>query len=166
MIGRWGAAVRHVGLTLAMLVALGACAPEPPASLTRTSHPTTLVGTTWRLAALEGRQPPGDRDLTITFGRTEIAGEGPCNSFGATYGYLPASGALQVGGLVATKRACVEPARSEFEAVYFRTLGGASDASIDSAGRLVISGSGSEAVFEVGPVLVPAQATPSSSPGS
>ena len=127
MIGRWGAAVRRVGLTLAMLVVLGACAPEPPASLTRTSHPTTLVGTTWRLVTLQGRQPPGDRDLTITFGRTEIAGEGPCNSFGATYGYLPASGALQVGGLVATKRACVEPARSEFEAVYFRGLGGASE---------------------------------------
>jgi len=115
------------------------------------SHPTSLVGTTWRLVSLDARRPPDGPDLTIDFSPTDVSGEGGCNSFGGQYAYRAATGELRLAGLVSTKRACVDAARNDAEAAYFGALDTVDQASIDPGGRLVLSGSDAVLVFEVGP---------------
>ena len=80
-----------------------------------------------------------------------LTGAGACNGFGAIFGYEAHRGAVRIGNLLSTKRACFEPALNEADRMYFEALGAVSDASVDSAGRLVLSGSDAELVFEVGP---------------
>ena len=145
----------RLALLLLAAVAAIACAPEPSASLQRVSHPSSLSGTTWRVVAIQGRQPPVGRDLTLVFGPNgEVEGDGGCNSFGGIPTYVPATGALHIEALVSTKRACVEPARNEVEAAYLQALRTVAVASIDPDGRLVLTGAGAEVVLEVGPQQV------------
>lgn len=146
-------------------IVAGGCAPSPPASLTRVSHPTWLIGTAWRLVSIQGRQPPIGSDPTLVFGRSgDVSGDGPCNSFGGIFDYDSTGGAIRIGNLLSTKRACLEPARTEAERVYVQALRVVVDASVDQDGRLVLSGSGAELVLEVGPQsLGPAVVPPPSS---
>jgi putative lipoprotein len=156
---------RRLAAALVVLAALaGACAPEAAPSPIRVSHPSDLAGTAWELMTIGDRPPTAGQAVTLVFGRGELSGNGSCNAFGGTYTYDPATGALRVDGLVSTKRACVEPARNELEAAYLATLRSAADASIDSAGRLVISGAGAPLVLAVGgvPVGPPITAPPGS----
>jgi putative lipoprotein len=157
---------RVIGTWLVIAGLVGACAAEPAASAIRVSHPTTLTGTTWRLVAIGGAAVPTGPDVTATFGPGDVSGNGGCNSFGGAYRYDPTNGALAIGDLVSTKRACVEPLRNEVEAAALQALRTATRAEMDEAGRLVISGAGAELLLEVGPqpagAPVPA---PSSAPG-
>lgn len=148
-----------------ILLILAACAAEPPASLTRVSHPTTLAGTTWRLLSIQGRAVPAIPELTLAFDGDRVSGNGGCNSFGGQFTYEPASGALAVSGLLSTMRACVEAARNDVESAYLKALQGVSLATIDADGHLVLTGEGAELVFAVGPrqVGVPIDASPAGS---
>ncbi len=156
------------GLVLAAFVAAGlaACASEAAPSVVRVSHPVTLSGTTWTLVSIQDRRPPVGPDVTVTFGPTDVSGDGGCNSYGGAYRYDPTNGALAIGDLVSTKRACVEPARNDLETAFFQALRGASAVSVDPDGRLVVTGSGAELVLAVGPqpggppVLPPASTAP------
>ena len=134
-----------------VLLILAACAAEPPASLARISHPTTLAGTTWRLLSIQGRAVPAIPELTLAFQGDRLSGNGGCNSFGGQFTYEPATGGLALTGLLSTMRACVEAARNDVESAYLRALRGVSVATMDAAGHLVLTGSGAELVFEVGP---------------
>ncbi len=144
---------------------LSACAAEPPASLTRVSHPSTLDRTTWRLLSIQGRPAPASPDLTLEFDADRFSGNGGCNTFGGQFTYEPATGALAVTGLFSTMRACLEAARNDVESAYLNGLQGVTVANMDSDGHLVLSGSAAELVFEVGPrqVGVPVDASPSGS---
>ena len=167
--------MRRIGSgRVAILIALvgvdvvaGACAPAPPASLTRVSHPASLAGTAWQLDSLQGRQPPLGAVLTLIFGRSgDVSGEGACNGFGGSFDYDASRGAIRIGRLLSTKRACLEPARNDADRIYFQALGVVADASVDSAGRLVLSGSGAELVLEVGPqpIGAPVEEQPTAAP--
>lgn len=150
-----------LGLALSAALGMAACAPEPPPSIARVSHPTTLAGTTWRLVSLQGRQPPIGREVTLIFGPNgEVEGDGGCNSFAGIPSYDPATGALRIEQLVSTKRACVEPARNDVEVAYFQALRMVTRASIDAESRLVLQGSAAELVFEVGPRSIDPVVTP------
>ena len=48
-----------------------------------------------------------------------------------------------------TLMACAEPARNDIEALFTRAINQAATASIDPAGRLVLSGPGGEIVLAV-----------------
>ena len=167
MIGTRSRALGRLVTAVLLVFALAGCAAEPPASLIRISHPTTLAGTTWRLVSIEGRRPPVGPDLTLSFepdGR--VAGEGACNGFGGSFLYEAATGRLRIDDLVSTKRACVEPARNDVETAYFAALRTVADASGDPEGRLVLPGGGAELLLAVGPRPVgpPIEASPSSRP--
>ena len=145
---------RLLALIALALVALG-CAPEPASSsLTRVSHPSDLAGTSWELVTIGGAAPSSGPAVSLVFGRGEVSGTGSCNAFGGSYAYDPSTGALRLGDLVSTKRACIEAGRNELEAAYLAALRTATDASIDEDGRLVISGAGAELVLRVGGVPV------------
>ena len=143
--------MRVVVTVAAILLGLTACSAEPPGSLNRVSHPTTLAGTTWRLLSIQGRPVAGIPEVTLAFDGDRVSGNGGCNSFGGQFTYEPATGALAVSGLLSTMRACAEPARNDVEAAYLKALPGVALASMDSAGHLVLTGSGAELVFEGGP---------------
>jgi heat shock protein HslJ len=143
--------LRLLAALVAVAIVVSACAAEPPASLTRVSHPTTLAGTTWRLLTIQGRAVPAIPELTLAFDGDRVSGSGGCNSFGGQLTYEPATGALAVSGLLSTMRACVEAARNDVEAAYLKALQGVSLATIDADGHLVLTGAGVELVFTVGP---------------
>ena len=157
--------LRLLTAAVAMAIVLTACAAEPPPSLTRFSHPSTLAGTTWRLLTIGRQSVPSGPDLTLEFDGDRISGNGGCNSFGGQFTYEPTTGSFAKSGLLSTMRACVEAARNDVEKAYLSTLQGVDRADVDSAGRLVLSGPGTELVFEVGPreVGVPIDASPSGS---
>jgi heat shock protein HslJ len=157
--------IRTAFTVVVTLFILTGCAAEPPASLTRVSHPTSLAGTTWRLLSIQGASVPATPELTLAFDGDRVSGNGGCNSFGGQFTYEPATGALAVSSLLSTMRACLEAARNDVESTYLKALQGAAVANMDSAGQLVLTGSGPELVFEVGPrqVGVPVEASP---PGS
>jgi len=157
--------IRTALTVVVTLFILTGCAAEPPASLTRVSHPTSLAGTTWRLLSVQGRPVPAGPDLTLEFDADRVSGNGGCNSFGGQFTYEPATGALAFSGLLSTMRACIEAGRNDVESAYLKALQGSAVANMDSDGHLVLSGSAAELVFEVGPrqVGVPVEASP---PGS
>jgi heat shock protein HslJ len=156
--------LRLLTMLVATAIILSGCAAEPPASLTRISHPSTLAGTTWRLLSIQGRPVPLGPDVTLTFDDADrVSGNGGCNGFGGQFTYEPATGAIRVSNRVSTLRECFEQVRSDLESAYFNALAGAIVANMDSAGHLVLGGSAAELVFEVGPqqVGVPIDASPS-----
>ena len=144
---------------LLILIVSDGCAPQPEASLIRISHPTTLVGTTWVVVAIGGHAVPAGTTADLGFGPTDLTGDSPCNIFNGPYAYDPASGALRIGSLVSTKRACFDAGFNGVESAFLAALRGASDASIDPDGRLVLGGSAGAIVLGVGPVGVPAAAS-------
>jgi heat shock protein HslJ len=152
-------------LAVATVFVLAACAPGPPASMTRVSHPTSLAGTTWRLLTVQGRPAPAGHEPTITFDGVRVSGDSGCNSFGGQFAYEPATGELRMSNLASTLRDCFEPARIDVEKAYLPALQGAAIASIDSDGHLVLSGPATELVFEVGPrqVVGPIEGSPDAS---
>jgi heat shock protein HslJ len=155
--------MRRLGLVLVLALAVLGCAPEPASSaLTRVSHPTDLAGTAWELVTIGGAAPSSGPAVTLVFGRGEVSGNGSCNAFGGSYAYEPSTGALHLGDLVSTKRACIEAGRNELEAAYLAALRAATDASMDENGRLVISGAGAQLVLAVAgqPVGPPVAGSP------
>lgn len=145
-----------IALTLVLVAAIaGACAPAPP-PLVRTSHPANLVGTTWRVLAVGGQAVPRGSEVTVSFEATRVGGDSGCNLYGGDYRYDGTSGALRIGTLVVTDRACADAGRMALEAALLAGLGGAVDASIDPSGRLILSGTGPALALDVGPTLEPA----------
>jgi heat shock protein HslJ len=126
--------------------ALAACGES---DLNREAHPTTLVGTAWRVVAVNGRPPVAGSEPTAAFAATEVKGSAGCNAYGGRYTYDAASGAIAFQDMGATAMACAEPARNDFEGLFTRAISQATSASIDPAGRLVLSGPGGEIVLAV-----------------
>ena len=147
-------------IALVLLIVGEGCAPAPESSLVRVSHPTTLVGTTWRLVSVGGVAVPAGTTASLAFGPTDLSGDSSCNAFGGTYADDPASGAVRIDGLVSTKRACLDPGFNGVESAVFAALRGVADASIDPNGRLVLTGAGPALAFEVGPRGVPVGSGP------
>ncbi len=107
-----------VGFLVAAVIA--ACEGGPSGSPIRMSHPTTLAGSVWQLVAIGGRSVAGISEPSLVFADEELSGDGGCNAFGGPYTYDPATGAVAIGDLISTKRACVEAARNEIEEAYLQ----------------------------------------------
>ena len=63
---------------------------------------------------------PAGPDIWITFEGGKVSGDGGCNAFGGAYVDDPSDGALRIGELASTKRACVDPVRNDLEAASSR----------------------------------------------
>ncbi len=144
-----------IPLLIAVAVALSACVGGGAASpsLIRVSHPDTLNGTTWTAVLVDGVAPVAGREPTAMFDATSVSGTTGCNSYGGPYQY--AAGAVRFGPLVSTKIGCEAPI-SAMEQHFAAALEGATTASIDETGRLVLDGPTGSITLEVGPVLEPA----------
>ncbi len=142
-------------LLIGVAFALSACVSGGGASpsLIRISHPDTLNGTTWTAVLVSGVVPIAGREPTAIFDATSVSGTTGCNSYGGSYQY--AAGALAFGPLMSTKIGC-EPPISAMEQRFAAALEGATTASIDETGRLVVDGPAGSITFEVAPVLQPA----------
>ena len=127
------------GLGLALVVAvLGACAPVPAQG---GSAATSLAGTSWRLVELNADSlVAGSDDLTLVFDRDEpsVSGYGGCNQFSGPYD--PNGASLSFGPLVATRRACLEPAFNTQETAYFQALESTTRYSIEGGQLVLYSG--------------------------
>ena len=151
-------------LFIVLILAIAGCGsdPQPSPSPPPGGSLQALEGTAWKLVSIQGRQPPAGADVTAAFGPERIAGNGPCNGYFGTYAYDRSTGALRIGDLGSTKRACAEPARNDLEAAFFQSLSGDVAASVDPTGRLVLSGSGAALVLALAPQPgVPADGLPS-----
>ncbi len=144
-----------IALLIVLAIALSACVGGAGASpsLIRVSHPDTLNGTTWTAVLVAGVVPIAGREPTAMFDATSVSGTTGCNSYGGSYQY--ATGALTFGPLMSTKIGCEAPI-SAMEQHFAAALEGATTASMDDTGRLVLNGPAGSITFEVAPVLEPA----------
>ncbi len=133
-------------LAVALALLLSACGES---DLTREARPTALTGSAWRVVAVNGRPPIAGSEPTVVFTAAEVKGSAGCNSYGGHYEYAPSTGAIAFRDLGMTAMACAEPARNDIEVLFTRAINQAATASIDPAGRLVLSGPGGEIVLTV-----------------
>ena len=105
-------------------------------------HPTTLVGTAWRVMSVAGRSPAAGAEPSIAFAAAELKGGGGCNSYGARYAYDPATGVI--AEFRATAAACVDESRTDYEGLYFEALARITSVSTDPTGTLYLNGPGGQ----------------------
>jgi heat shock protein HslJ len=134
---------------LAAVTVIAACADE---ALIREANPSTLAGTTWLVASVNGHSPVAGTAPSAAFTDAQVTGSAGCNGFGGRYRYDPSDGSIAFVELGQTAMLCVDPARNAFESALMQAIGSATTASMDPAGRLVLSGPGGEVVLVVGPV--------------
>lgn len=70
----------------------------------------TFDGTSWRVAAVDGRATPATGDYHVAFTRHEISGRFGCNGFGGSYAVV--GDIINAGNIRSTMMACSEPAAS------------------------------------------------------
>ena len=132
----------------------GPSAPSLPSATAPPTLTVRLADTLWRLVAIDGVATPGGSDVTLAFSGGRVSGEGPCNSFGGTVAIDETTGALRIGDLSSTKRACLDPARGALETTWFAALRTVSAASVDGAGRLLLTAGAHElALDQVAPAI-------------
>jgi heat shock protein HslJ len=100
-----------------------------------------LNGTTWELYSMGQYSPiPGSR-ITLQFEDGQVSGNGGCNSYGGEYQVN--GDKIEIGMLMSTLMACVDPAMMEQETIFMGVLGNAQSFDIVD-GQLQISGSDGE----------------------
>lgn len=119
-----------------LAVAVGACGeerPEPPTPEEDTAARERLVGSEWRLAAIEpaeeealepsqdAREAPRVAFAADPPEGRRLEGHGGCNAFFGTYRPAP-EGELTVRGLAATEEACMPPEVMEVESAFLAYL--------------------------------------------
>ncbi len=135
---------------------LAASTGEPTAEPTGEAGANDLVGTAWVLTQINGGAPVAGTQFTLSFDESELGGQA-CNHYGGPY--TASAGVLEVGDIVSTMMACVEPAGAmDQEAAYFDLLGNATRYEI-SAGQLTLGAADnpSALVFVEGAVQAPPQ---------
>jgi heat shock protein HslJ len=120
--------------------------------VTRVAHPTTLANTTWQAVSVNGQPAVAGREPNAKFKIADVTGSGGCNDWFASYSYDTATGRIAFDKPGMTARACADPAAAAVETAFAKVLTTANQASIDSAGHLVLSGPDGEIVFEVAAV--------------
>ncbi|HYZ84443.1 MAG TPA: META domain-containing protein [Bryobacteraceae bacterium] len=94
---------------------------EASKSSNRASSDAILVGTEWLLEDLAGRGVVGQVPATLSFKDAgQISGRGSCNGFSGTAQIQ--GNTIKLGPLIATKRACADPAMMNQENQYLRAL--------------------------------------------
>ena len=137
---------RFLVAVVVLALILAACGES---DLIREAHPTTLVGTAWRVVSVNGRPPVAGSEPTAVFAAAEVKGSAGCNSYGGRYTYDPSTGAIAFRDLGMTRWRAPSPAGTTSRRLFTAALNQATTASIDPAGRLVLSGPGGEIVLAV-----------------
>jgi heat shock protein HslJ len=143
--------IRSVVVLVLLLAALAACRE---ADLTREAHPTTLNDTSWRAVAINGIATVPAIAPTAVFTVEGVSGSAGCNHYNGGFEYDATSGSITVQQLAMTAMACVEAPKNAVEAAFTQALNEVTTASIDSLGRLVLTGPKTEIIFEVAAVPV------------
>jgi heat shock protein HslJ len=143
--------VRASGPGRILLVALAtlflaSCAGSAP-STPRSGAPVSLAGTAWKAVLVAGQPTVAGTEPTAAFGADRVEGTTGCNSYGGSYRY--ASGSIDFGDLMSTAMGC-EGAISAVEQRFVAALNGASTASVDPTGRLIVDGAGGSITFVAG----------------
>jgi heat shock protein HslJ len=101
---------------------------------------STLAGTSWIVVSVNGRSPVPGAVPTFRFDADRVSGSGGCNQFGGSYRADPSTGQFAARELVSTDMGCVQAGVSAFESTFLQALGGTSQAVLDPAGQLILSG--------------------------
>jgi heat shock protein HslJ len=122
-------------LLKALLVAAFAfVATGAAASAAQGTLPQAMTGADWVLAPVSSQSPiSGDGNITIHFSANgDFGGDSTCNSYGgsATVG---ANGAISLGPIISTKRACLDNNLMQREGVYLTALDSVSAYKLDGA---------------------------------
>lgn len=113
---RWIAATAWfvlIGMGLASCGGIGGQAADP------------LVGTSWRLASLEGRAPLSGVEITTAFDEGSVHGSSGCNSFGGSYRVN--GDEIEITELQSTLMACAIPEGAMDQEQEFLSLLSTSD---------------------------------------
>ena len=79
-----------------------------------------LEGTEWIAVSLEGERIAGTPRITLEFEHDTLGGYGGCNWYGSDY-EVDGSG-IELGEVMSTARACVDPAPNDRETAYLNAL--------------------------------------------
>jgi heat shock protein HslJ len=135
----------RAALAAVLLIALlAACSPGADVSPSP-SAPASLAGSAWRAVSVDGTSPVDGSEPTLTFAETEISGTTGCNQYFGGYTY--AEGTISFTQVGMTMMACEGPI-SDVEATYTAALNGATTATIDDGGQLLLSGSDGDVLFK------------------
>jgi heat shock protein HslJ len=133
-------------LLAAMAVAVVACdvgvSPD-----TEGGGVTSLTGTSWSVAAVNGRPPVPGAVPTLAFDAGAVTGSGGCNHIGGRYQLEASTGRFAVLELGGTAMGCVQGGVMDFETAFLTALSRATQAAIDPAGQLVLTGPGIQVVL-------------------
>jgi len=131
----------RVALFTVLVVTTAACGgdPGPTASPTGASG---LDGTSWIVLTANGRAPVAGAVPTLSFAGGRVQGFLGCNQGGGAYRLDPSTGRFAVGEMAITTMACARAEIMAFESTVAQALSGASQASMDPAGHLILSGPG------------------------
>jgi heat shock protein HslJ len=117
-----------IALTVALHPSLAlACGPTPPAFDGDPSGGVSIsVGRiadrAWEPRLIDGQPVPPDAGLSLTIGvEGQVTGNTGCNRISGTADLD--AGAIALGGLAVTERACLEPERMKREAIWLKALG-------------------------------------------
>jgi uncharacterized lipoprotein YbaY len=123
----------------------GARVAETSVSVTygeEVAGPSTLEGTLWALALLNGKQPLEDAPIYVLFENGKLSGSAGCNTYNG--GYQSDNKNLTVSNVVATRQACAEPAGvMEQESAYLGLLGSAATYSTANGSLTIFDANGS-----------------------
>ena len=133
---------------LVLAVALAGCAgagssPSVSVSPVDPAAPAGLEGR-WKASTVAGQPVVPGHEPTATFSATEVNGTTGCNSYGGGYTY--AGGAITFGPMRMTLMACIGPI-GEVEGRFTAAMTGATTATVDALGHLVIDGTAGSIVF-------------------
>lgn len=129
------------GITLFVTAAIIGCCP---CRLTR-KNAKPLVGTTWHLIQLSGRDVNLDAEtFNLTFNtNNRLTGIGACNRFSAEYKTNDKE-ALEIGTIAATRMLCPD---SDTEQKMYRELDDATHYEIDGSMLLILNNGEIRAIF-------------------
>jgi heat shock protein HslJ len=135
-------------LLVAIAIAIGGCsdvvspsASAPPGAI------STLDGTSWIVVSVNGHSPIAGAVPTLAFDAGQINGFFGCNHGGGRYRLDIVTGQFAVQDLAETAMGCLQPGVMEFESGLVQVLGGATQATLDPTGKLVLSGPGGRIIL-------------------
>ena len=98
----------------------------------------------WRAVTVAGEPVVAGHEPTATFTTNEVSGTTGCNQYGGSYTY--ADGEVGISPMRMTMMACIGPI-GEVEGRFTEAMGGATTATTDAEGRLILDGTGGSIVF-------------------
>jgi len=129
-------------------MAIGGCSDAAgPSSSPPPGAISTLTGTAWIVVSVNGHSPIAGAVPTLAFDAGTIKAFFGCNQGGGRYRLDAATGRFAVQDLAETAMGCLQPGVTEFESGLVQALGGASQATVDPTGQLILSGPASRIVL-------------------